>query len=328
MAVLVLLAACSGSSSGSTPARVATAAPTTTVPPTTTTTTVPATSAAPGPPAARPEPPLPVAVQELAAAATGDHLYMIGGYNANQNSTTGAFVFDGTAWSPGPALPVALNHPAAAAIGSQVYEAGGFGPGGASNRAFVLDAGATRWREIAPMHHARGAGVLVALDGRLLAIGGRAGNAQIAAPESFDPTTGHWNDLAPLPHPRNHLSAYVDGGRVCVAGGREPATSARVDCLDPASAAWQPGPTLPTPTSGAASGVVGAVVVVAAGGEPADESHLVTTVQEWHDGAWSSEAMLAPRHGTGYALFRGRLWMCGGATAPGFHATNACTSLG
>jgi hypothetical protein len=161
----------------------------------------------------------------------------------------------------------------------------------------------------------------------LLAIGGRSGDTQIAAPESFDPPTGHWADLPPMPHPRNHLSAYVDGGLVCVSGGREPATSARTDCLDPAASTWQPGPTLPMPTSGAASALLGSTVVVA-GGEPADESTLVTDVQEWHGGTWSTEPMLTPRHGTGYATFAGRLWMCGGATGPGVQATDACTSFG
>jgi len=132
----------------------------------------------------------------------------------------------------------------------------------------------------------------VALAGRLLAIGGRSGNAQVSAPESYDPTSGHWTDLPPLPHARNHLSAYISGPSACVTGGREPATSTRTDCLDPATSTWQPGPTLPEPTSGAAAGLLGTMVVVA-GGEPADESKLVTDVQEWRDGTWSTEPMLA-----------------------------------
>ena len=270
---------------------------------------------------------MPAAVQETAAAATGNRFYVIGGYDAHQQSLATVYVFDGSAWAPGPSLPVAVNHPSAAAIGTQVYEAGGFGANGTSNRVFVLDAGATQWREVAPMHHARGAAVLVASDGRLLAIGGRSGDTQIATAESFDPTTGHWTDLAPMPHPRNHLSAYVAGSLVCVTGGREPATSTRTDCLDVAAATWQPGPSLPTPTSGAAAGQLGTTVVVA-GGEPADESKLVTDVQEWHDGTWSTEPMLTPRHGTAYAFYGGRLWMCGGATGPGVHASNVCTSFG
>ena len=37
--------------------------------------------------------------------------------------------------------------------------------------------------------------------------------------------------------------------------------------------------------------------------------------------------MIDPRHGTGYANYRGRFWMCGGATAPGYHAATTCTSI-
>ena len=101
----------------------------------------------------------------------------------------------------------------------------------------------------------------------------------------------------------------------------------RVDCFDAASGAWELGPPLAEPTSGAAAGVLGDMVLVA-GGEPTDETRLVTTVPERHAGQWSSEPMLVPRHGTGYALFQGRLWLCGGATAPGYQASAACTSFG
>ena len=133
--------------------------------------------------------------------------------------------------------------------------------------------------------------------------------------------------MADLPRARNHLAGYIDAGRPCVAGGREPDTSTAVDCLDIATGMWMPGPTLPQATSGALAAMIGAVLVVA-GGEPAGETSLVTTVQEWRDGQWNTEPMLVPRHGTGYALFNGRLWACGGATAPGVHATAACTSFG
>jgi hypothetical protein len=86
-------------------------------------------------------------------------------------------------------------------------------------------------------------------------------------------------------------------------------------------------PPLPTPTSGAAAGIVDGLVAVA-GGEPTDETHLVPVVQELRDGAWSSEPMLDPRHGTAFGLFHGRLWMCGGAHAPGYAASATCTSMG
>ena len=69
----------------------------------------------------------------------------------------------------------------------------------------------------------------------------------------------------------------------------------------------------------------GATIV--AGGEPADETHIVDAVQKLRAGAWSSTPMLVPRHGAAFAVYRGRMWACGGATAPGFQAVATCTSI-
>ena len=72
----------------------------------------------------------------------GDRLYVVGGYDTSHNSSSAVFVFDGIVVGAGPSLPIAVNHPGAAAIGGDVYVAGGFTPDGATNRAFVLTAGA------------------------------------------------------------------------------------------------------------------------------------------------------------------------------------------
>jgi len=261
----------------------------------------------------RTEASLPIPIQEAAAAAVGDRLYVVGGYDASRNSSDTVFVLRGSQWQRGPALPIHVNHPGAAAIGNDVYVAGGFTPNGATNRAFAL-------------RRARGALSLLAMGGRLYAIGGRNASAQIAVPEMFDPARGSWSDLPSMPAARNHLAGYLDGGLACVAGGRTPDTSAAIDCFDPQTASWLHRATLPTGTSGAAAVVMGGVTFVA-GGEPAGETSIVGVVQELRQGAWTSTAMVVPRHGTAYAIFRGRLWLCGGATAPGFHAVADCTSV-
>ena len=129
-----------------------------------------------------------------------------------------------------------------------------------------------------------------------------------------------------MPHPRNHLAGYVDGKSVCVAAGREPATSNAIDCLDTATTVWTPGVALPTPTSGAAAGIIDGVLTVS-GGESAGETALVPDVQELRGNSWTTQPMLEPRHGTASTQFQGRFWMCGGATAPGYHASTTCTSI-
>jgi len=270
---------------------------------------------------------LPMAIQEAAAASTGDRLFVVGGYDTARNSSAAVFVGNGTTWQRGPSLPISVNHPGAAAIGSDVYVAGGFTPAGATNRVFVLKSGSNSWRELAPMRRARGALALVAMSGRLYAIGGRDGGVQIAVPESYDPGTGRWVDLPAMPGPRNHVGGYLDNNSVCVAGGRTPFTSAAIDCFDPASATWGNRAALPTPTSGAAAAIIDGVTIVA-GGESAGETSIVGVVQGLRLGQWTSAPMLVPRHGTAFAMFHNRMWACGGATAPGFHAVSTCTSFG
>ena len=296
---IAALAACSdggnsqlSSNDATTTAPPATAAATTTAPPTTTA----RRRRRPGRAPARGAP-LPAAVQEVAATVASGHFYVVGGYDTQRNSSSAVFVFDGTSWTTGPALPVALNHPAAATIGTDVYVAGGFSPSGASNRVFVLANGATSWREVAPMKRPRGALALLALGGKLYAIGGLAGSVQVAIPEAYDPATNAWTDLPAMPHPRNHVAGYLDGAVACVAGGREPSTSARIDCYDPATGAWQERGSLPAATSGAAGVVLGGVTMVA-GGEPSSETSIYPSIQELaRDGVVVvADARAPPRH--------------------------------
>jgi len=285
------------------------------------------TTALTSPPTAqRYEPALPNAIQEAAAATDGDRLYVVGGYDVDRNSSSAVFVFDGSVWRRGPSLPIAVNHPGAAAIGGAVYVAGGFTADGATNRVFVLAAGATSWRELASMKRPRGALALVSISGRLYAIGGRDASTQVATPEVYDPGADSWSDLPVMPAARNHVGGYVTGVLGCVAGGRTPDSSGAIDCLDTPTATWQHFATLPTATSGAAAGVVNGVTIVA-GGEPAGETRVVAVVQELRTATWTMLPMLVPRHGTAFAVYHGRLWACGGATAPGFHAVTTCTSI-
>ena len=69
--------------------------------------------------------------------------------------------------------------------------------------------------------------------------------------------------------------------------------------------------------------------MIVAGGENAAESTLVGHVYRFSGGsAWGDEPMLVPRHGIQLALYRGRAWACGGATAAGYQAAADCTSIG
>jgi non-specific serine/threonine protein kinase len=278
-------------------------------------------------PAQRAEPALPAAIEESAAAAANGKLYVMGGFNAAGASLDGVYVFDGKAWSAGPHLPLPVDHPSAATLDGVVYIAGGHSNGADTARTFRLDG--DHWTEMSSMHFARGGHALVAVEGRLYAIGGNTSRANVAQVETFDPGANAWTSVASLPVPRNHVMGFVLGAAACVAGGRSP-TTARIDCMNVSSAEWSRLPDLPSATSGggAATFVGGGVVVT--GGEDANENRMIDQLTRYQPGgSWSSgDTMLSPRHGFELAAFQGRAWACGGGTAPGLNPVTTCTSLG
>jgi hypothetical protein len=286
----------------------------------------PSPSPSPQPPQ-RQEPQLPAPVEETAAATAGGSLYVMGGFNAAGASLDSVYVFDGTAWTAGPRLPLAVDHPSAAALDDRVYLAGGHSNGRDSARVFRLDS--DHWTELAPLHFARGGHALIAVGGKLYAIGGNNSRANIAPSEAYDPASNSWAVLPPLPVARNHVSGFVAGGAACVAGGRYP-TTGRVDCFEPVSGAWSRLPDLPQATSGGGATAFVSGDVVMTGGQDASETRIVDQLAFYSPGgSWtSSEAMMSPRHGFELAVFEGRAWACGGGSAPGLHPVATCTSLG
>jgi hypothetical protein len=265
---------------------------------------------------------LPVPRQEVASAAAGLALFVIGGFDAGRRDSNAVFVYTGS-WNRGPDFPVPVDHASAANLGGTLYVAGGNSAGRALGSLFRLEEGG--WTRLSPMRHPRGALALVAAGGRLFALGGLGPGGEVAAVEAYDPATNGWSDITALPQPRDHGAGFAISGMACLAGGRFP-TTARVDCYDPGRDAWSRLPDLPGPTSGAGAAVLGSEIVVA-GGENAAESTLVDRVFRLQGGSWSEEPMLNPRHGVQLAFFGGRAWACGGATAAGYQAAADCTSI-
>ena len=273
-------------------------------------------------PGQKDEPPLPVPVEETAAAASGNNLYVMGGFNAAGSSLDSTYVFDGTAWHSGPKLPLPLDHPSAATLDGSVYLAGGHSNGRDSARLFRLDT--DHWTELAPMHYARGGHSLIAAHGELYAVGGNTTRINVPQVESYDPAANAWSVITTLPDPRNHLMGFVSQGSICVAGGRSP-TTPRVDCF---SGSWSSLAALPQPTSGGGAATFTGGDVVVTGGQDASETRIVNELARWSAHAWTTELMLHPRHGFELAIYEGRAWACGGGSAPGLHPVATCTSLG
>ena len=277
-------------------------------------------------PQQRQEAALPAPVEESAAATADAKFYVMGGFNAAGASLDSVYVFDGSAWQSGPRLPLGLDHPSATGLNGQVYLAGGHSNGRPSARLLRLEG--DHWTDLAAMHYARGGHALVAAQGKLYAIGGNNTRSNVGPVEVFDPASNAWTVLSSLPVPRNHVSGFVVGTRACAAGGRSPNT-ARVDCIDTVDGSWSRLSDLPRATSGGGATAFLGGTVVMMGGEDAGESVMVDMLSFYSEGGgWSSEdTMQSPRHGFQLAVFQGRAWACGGATAPGLHPVSICTSV-
>ena len=286
----------------------------------------PFSSPSPGPPQ-RIEPSLPVPIEETGAAAAGGIFYVMGGFNAAGASLDGVYEFDGSAWHSGPSLPLPLDHPSAASLDGKVFIAGGHSNGRDSARLFRLDG--DHWTALASMHFARGGHALVAAQGRLYAIGGNAVSGNVAPVEAYDPAADAWTVITSFPQPRNHVMGFVVASGPCVAGGRSPTTSS-VYCLNLAKDTWSTLAGLPQASSGGGAGTFEGGDVVVLGGQDASETRIVSQLTRSGPGrGWSTgEAMLAPRHGFELAYFGGRMWACGGGSAPGLHPVATCTSIG
>lgn len=182
--------------------------------------------AAPPPlaPGYTPLPPMPGGPrQEVAVAAVGTALYVVGGLDADERLLTRVEVFETATrrWRPGVDLPVPVSHANLAAVGGRLYLLGFLGrrfvPDG---RGFVFDPETAVWSPgpALPPGRVRGGAGLVVAGGRIFILGGYAVRG-VAFADVLDPATGAWSVLPDLPEGRDHPAAARLGGEVFVTGG-------------------------------------------------------------------------------------------------------------
>jgi N-acetylneuraminic acid mutarotase len=271
------------------------------------------------------ESPLPFDRSEAAAAAVGGRVYVISGNSrGNQaNSLVHELEPQNGQWTERALMPNVASHAGAATLGGKIYVVGGFVANvhlGAHARVFEYDPAMDSWRAVAPLPTPRGSPVVVALNGRLHAIGGRnAAQMTLDAHEVYDPATNMWTSAAPLPLARDHAGGAVVNGRIHVFGGRTAGQGdnvARHDVYDPRSNSWSEAAPLPTPRSAGAAAFVGGRIVYA-GGECKDPA-MATTFDEVEvynpmTNAWTKlPAMPSGRHASAAVAVGAVMYIIGG----------------
>jgi N-acetylneuraminic acid mutarotase len=274
--------------------------------------------------------PMPSARQEVAVAALGTQIFVVGGFGAGAEPVAAVEVYDVATdrWAARAPYPAPVHHAAAAVVAGRLYVVGGYTGGriGWTRSAGVheYDPARDAWIARAPMPTARGALAVAAAGGRLHALGGDA-DGVTGAHEVYNPRTDRWTPAATMPTARDHLAAVAVGPRVWALGGRTSffgTQYANVEIYDPATDSWRVGPSLPDGRGGLAAAAIGERVYVFGGEAPL----RIFNANEMYEAAgtrWIAKAaMPTPRHGIGAAVVGDRIYIAGGATSPGFARTD------
>jgi N-acetylneuraminic acid mutarotase len=138
--------------------------------------------------------PVPARLNEVTVAAVAGKLHVMGG---SVLGFTGPYhvQYDpaNDSWRTRAPLPRSLDHIGSVELNGKIYLIGGFVGGGVhrdgQNTAFEYDPASDTWRILAPMKAGRASVGVVALDGKIHAIGGRSpdNNVTVATHEVYDP---------------------------------------------------------------------------------------------------------------------------------------------
>jgi N-acetylneuraminic acid mutarotase len=280
----------------------------------------------------QPRAPMRAAIQETAVVASGNQMFVLGGFEGNA-IVDKAQVYDPATdgWSDGPALPASVHHASATVVGGTIFVTGNLrtisftsaGDVWTLNPGIDTDWSATRM----PMNRPRGAAVVGEIDGTIYVAGGFDGGA-VSHVDAYDIAGNMWTMRAPLPAPRDHGCGAVIGGKLYYAGGRNgdiTTISNQLFEYDPITNMWDEKEPMPTARGGTACGVIdGKLIVVGGEGNPASGSQGVFSETERYDPAtdtWETlERMSHPRHGMGAAAIGGQLFVPGGADQMAFGA--------
>lgn len=222
-------------------------------------------------------PDTPIPLDHSAVVAYEGDLYLVGG-DSNGQSSAGLWRYTPgeEAWQELPSMPTPRGGHAAEVIGDRLYVLGGTTESAFVNQDLlpltsleIFDFRTGEWSSGPDMPTGRHHFDAAVLDGQLYAIGGRtAGDYSLDAAERYDPDSGEWEQLAPLPLGAGGQTMEAAAGEVLVLGGGDdlemwitPATWA----YDPQRDEWRRLADPAVPRHGHASAVLGDRVYVFGG---------------------------------------------------------------
>lgn len=278
--------------------------------------------------------PVPTPRTEVATAILDGELYVIGGFESNDQPSTVVEVLNLTEdeWREVASLPTPLHHARAVALDGAVHVFGGYNavPFQATPTHVVYDPAADSWQQAEPLPNARGGhGAAVFNDSAYLVGGVGADGELLATVDVFHPDDGSYTQAPDLPSPRDHLGVAATETGVHAVGGREQSLDSNLathEVYVPGHE-WIEAQPMPTARGGIDAAELDGFVVVA-GGEAQEETF--GEVEAWHPRQpnWTSlPDMPTPRHGLGVDSYHGQLITTAGGPEPGLSVSDAVEVL-
>lgn len=181
------------------------------------------------------------------------------------------------------------------------------------------------WSSLQSMPTARAGLGVVALNGKIYAIGGQNENATLNVVEEFNTVTGQWQSRAPMPTPRSGFATAIYQGKIYVIGGLVgDVYVGNNEVYDPASNTWETKASMPTPRAHMSASVVNDQIYVIAGQKYSNlyPYYAATDFNEVYNplnDTWTTKTPI-PQAATGCAstVLNGLIYVLGGSS----HITN------
>jgi hypothetical protein len=219
-------------------------------------------------------PPLPRGTDNVAALATSNRIWAIGG---EAGRALQSFDPVARAWTRAPDAPAVRFAAAAGELAGRLHVAGGWNANNAASNSLtrhdIFDPALQTWTAAAPLTTARNAAGGAVANGLFYVIGGRAPGIRrsdqqpLASVEVYNPATDSWAAGPPLPTARGSLAVASLAGRLYAFGGEDAAggVSNAVERLDPATGSWTTLAAMPYRSHGLGAVVVGQAIYVLGG---------------------------------------------------------------
>lgn len=233
--------------------------------------------------------PLPEPRANMAAAASGLNVYVIGGETAVgvDNSLLVYHTTDHT-WEYAAAKPTAVSDITAAELFGEIYVVGGrTADGKPTDIVEVYSPANNSWRAVASLPQPIAGGLALSDGSQLYLIGGWDGLDYLDTTYVYDLTLNSWRPLPPMTQPRAYLTGGFIKGLFYAVGGYDGQTELAVcEQFDPVIESWTACPDMLSARARAgAAAVVNNLYVV--GGENKGEPVTFSEVYEPKEGTWS-----------------------------------------